>query len=289
MTQTPTPKKPLLIALLTTAVLVTAGLSYYFSTSQETGTVPEQIPVDTAKKSVKKPDVATALTDLFGISGPGGSVKTAPDALTGLWFEQSFSVDNRQYHVVFTKTQTVDPEKNAPFDSHVQGVIVGAATYVLKDEAWQLVGKQKEIGEIGSWGDAPEVKNAAILTLSPSQIAFMIDFGYGMGGFFEEGKVLFGFSNDTWQDLGFIQTGSNNSGSCDDTEQETEPDSPLMGPCWGYTGSITAVPETHNNFPDLLIVKQGTEITEQQKLPVPAKNSTYIFDGQKYADATEEE
>ena len=260
------------VVLILTIVSVAASAVYFYDKHR----ISEALPTKS------KPDPKTALTELFDAPFDGETIRIATGATGGYWFEQSFSIGSVPYHVVFGKTQKLDPATGTPLDSHVQGVSVGAMTYRLDKNGWRAIGKQTEIGEIGSWGDAPEIEEAEILVLSPAQIVLLIDFGYGMGGYVDEGKVLLGFDGARWRDLGFVQTGGNNGGACDETPSA----SGVTIPCWSYTGSISVLPEMHDGYPDLLVERTGTQSGDERNPVLPADNAIYRFDGDKYADTT---
>gem|GEM_PF-1181123 len=277
----PKSRKTLFIGLV--ATLAGIGLAVYFSMDRE-AVGPEQETATETSRRFSKPDASAALQELYGSEFSGESIKTESGELAGFWFEQGFSIGDRDYHVIFGKAQKIDPETGTPLDSHVQGVKVGAATYRLDSDGWRAIGMQTGIGEIGSWGEAPDIKQAKTLTLSPKRIAFMLDFGYGMGGYFDNGKVLFGFDGTTWVDLGFVQTGGNNAGACDD---EPLP-SGITIPCWSYTGVISVLSDIHHGYPDLLVARTGTQSGDEQHPINSAENAVYRFDGDKYADTGNE-
>lgn len=263
------PGKTLLIGLITT--LAGIGLTVYFFMGREAVSPEQEASTETLRR-FSKPDASAALQELYGSEFSG--------ELIGFWFEQSFAIGGRDYHVIFGKAQKIDPETGAALDSHVQGVKVGAATYRLDRDGWRAIGRQKGIGEIGSWGEAPDIEKAEILTLSPERIAFMLDFSYGMGGYSDEGKVLFGFDGTTWVDLGFVQTGGNNAGACDDLPLP----SGITIPCWAYTGTLSVLSDLHHGYPDLLVTRTGTQSGDEQHRVQTVENAVYRFEGDKYAD-----
>lgn len=281
MPRTDNNRNTLKTVLIVSIITAASGLAFYLYNQHNFAKPPQPVASDTLRTG-SKPDPKTALTELFGSAFNGESIRTASGERASPWFEQSFSIGSDQHHAVFSKTQQLDPETGAPLDSHVQGVSVGAITYRLDKDGWRLIGKQIGIGEIGSWGEAPKVEQAEILNLSPSKIAFLIDFDYGMGGYLDEGKVLFGFDGARWQNLGFVQTGGNNEGACDETPSA----SGVTIPCWSYTGTISVLPEIHRGYPDLLVERTGTQSGDDRHPIQPVTNAIYRFDGENYADTT---
>lgn len=270
-------KQSRLIAILAGALIISIAASVFFY-SREDGQDSASLSQDLSTM----PDHTTALNELFGITDSSGKVRISANELSSIWFEQSFSLGNDEFHVIFTKTQEIDPQSGAIVKAHAQGVKVGAITYKQVDGQWQAVSRQPKFGDFGEWGDVPEVKQADILQLSPENIAFMIDAGGGMGGFFESGKALFAYSKDSWRDLGYVQTNADNSGACD----EAPSDEGGSIPCWSYTGTISIVPGENAEYPDLLVTRTGTESGENGVSVVPAKNVTYVFNGEKYVDTS---
>ncbi|MEF3076663.1 hypothetical protein V2P20_16660 [Methylobacter sp. Wu1] len=270
-------KQSRLIAVLAGALIISIAVSVFFYSRQD-----GQDSAFLSQNLSAVPDHTAALSELFGIPDSGGKVRISANELSSIWFEQSFSLGNDEFHVIFTKTQEIDPQSGAIVKAHAQGVKVGAITYKRIDSQWQAVSKQPKFGDFGEWGDVPEVKQAEILQLSPENIAFMLDAGGGMGGFFESGKALFAYSKNSWRDLGYVQTDADNSGACD----EAPSDEGGSMPCWRYTGTISIVPGENAEYPDLLITRTGTESGENGVSIVPAKNVTYVFNGEKYVDAS---
>jgi hypothetical protein len=270
-------KQSRLIAVLAGVLIISIAVSVFFYSRQD-----GHDSTFLSQNLSAVPDHTAALSELFGIPDSGGKVRISANELSSIWFEQSFKLGNDEFHVIFTKTQEIDPQSGAIVKAHAQGVKVGAITYKQVDGQWQAVSRQPKFGDFGEWGDVPEVKQADILQLSPENIAFMIDAGGGMGGFFESGKALFTYSKDSWRDLGYVQTNADNSGACD----EAPSDEGGSIPCWSYTGAISIVPGENAEYPDLLVTRTGTESGENGVSIVPAKNVTYVFNGDKYVDAS---
>jgi hypothetical protein len=273
-------KKPLLAVFATVLLIATiAGGGYFYSQQNnvKNNTATKIAPV-TAKQTLT-PTATEALTDLFGTKTGTDKINSAPDELTSIWFAQSFNQKADKFYVVFTKTQTIDPETKAVSDGHATGVSIGAVVYQQIAGKWQLYSKQTRIAETGSWGDAPNTKQAQILELSPGNLAFLIEAGGTGQGYTEEGKAVFGYTNKTWKDLGFVQTYGDNAGACDDSKQQA--DSGLSA-CWEFSGEIT-VTKTGKNpaYPDLLVLHQGTTSDENNKI-IPVSNSSYFYNGEQY-------
>lgn len=212
-----------------------------------------------------------ALQQLFDVTNSSKKIKIASDKLSSIWFEQSFQNGNNNLRVIFTKTQPL--ESNGEIDvCHVCSAEIGAVTYKKVNEGWQVLSKQ-QIGDIGSWGDAPTVTQAEILQISSDKLAFLISYGDIHQGFEETAKYVFLFNNDKWQNLGLFKTGESNEAM------------PLCGDeykCWNYQGNISLLTEKKEYF-ELLVTNKGTEQDDKDNI-VPAKNDIYhfIFNGKEY-------
>lgn len=274
-------KQTRLIAALAGTLIISIAVSVFFYSREDA-----QNSAFLSQGLFVTPDHATALEELFGISDSNGKARISTNELSSIWFEQSFKLGSDDLHVIFMKTQEIDPQSGAIVKTHAQGVKVGSITYKQVDGDWQVISKQPKFGDFGEWGDAPEVKQAEILQLSPDNIAFMIETGGGMGGFFESGKALFAYSKNNWRDLGYVQTDGDNSGACDGASEPAPSDKGGSIPCWRYTGTLSIVPGKNIDYPDLLVTRTGTESGEDGVSIVPAKNVTYIFNGEKYVDSS---
>ena len=213
----------------------------------------------------------SALKELFGVTDPSGEVKTAPNGLSRVWFEQSFQDGNDNAHVVFTRT---------PLPNDDGYVYAGAVTYTQVDGEWRIVSKQHKIGVVvdGCYSVSNQVP---MLKLTPNKIAFLIINGgcSGSGGRSTEYRNLYVYANNHWQDLGgdiFIDGYFSHLGCYEPGEQhEAE-----MSGCWGYNGKVSII-TSKKEYPDLLVTKTGTEEDGKGNV-IPAKNNTYVFNGKQY-------
>lgn len=278
-------KQSLVIGALSGALVLSVGAAtfFYLQPKSQPQEIVKPAAVE-APKAVQLPSNATALHDMFGVTDPSGKIKTAYDKLTSLWFEQSFKDGDDNLHVKFYKTQSLD-EEGKPMDSHATSVDVGAITYKQIAGQWQVISKQTKFGEFGQWGDAPEAK-ARILQLSPGVVALMVDDGNGMGGYNVEGKTLIAFSKGSWRDVGFVETGNDNSGACDETPPLAGEEW-VIGPCYSSKGIISVATGSTSEYPDLLVTRTGTQQNEHGGPIVPAENVTYIFKDGKYTNPAE--
>jgi hypothetical protein len=227
------------------------------------------------------PSHETALQTLFNLPTGAQQVKTAEDTLTSFWFEQTLKVGDDIIHALFFKSQQLD-ESGELIDGHATSVGVGVITYQLQNQQWQVVGKQVNFADAGAYGDVPDT-DISSMKLSAKVVAILIGFSDTMGGYTEEGKTLFAYSDHVWSDMGYISTGADNAGACDD---EPVANGELgLGACWSYQGTINIQPGQHPDYPDLLVSRSGTDSDDTHTGTRPATNTLYRYDGKHYAEA----
>lgn len=291
MSNTSPSKRAIFIVSVISLIVMLTAAGYYFYQKQKTvdsnktALSPEKSAFTSTAiaNTPKTPATANVLTALFGVKTVTNQVNNAADQLSSLWFGQSFRQDKDNYHAFFIKTQSIDPDTKAIADSHADGANISVVVYKLVDKQWQLFSRQTNVGSFGSWGDVPETKQVPTLQLSPDNITFLIEGGSSGQGYTEKGKGLFSFNfkEKNWKDLGFVQTGGDNAGACDDSPQ---PADSLLSACWSFTGEITLAKTGKNSeYPDLLVVHKGTTSDDSNKI-IQVSNRTYIFNGEQYVE-----
>ncbi len=293
MSKTPATKVFILVGLAITAViamLIGIGAGYFFQKNDRAEKKPPiagsktLTPVSAPvvhKDTVKNPGHTEVFAALFGVKTTAETVKNAPDQLSSLWFMQPFTQNRERFQAFFVKTQTLEADGKTVLNSHADAANISVVIYKQVDEIWQLFAKQANVGSFGSWGDVPDIKSAKTLSLSPDNLAFLIDTGFSGQGYTEQGKGMFSFNfkTHTWKDIGFVQTGGDNAGACDDDAQAGDD---LLFACWKFSGEITVAKTGKNpDYPDLLVKHKGTTSDQTHKI-VPAVNQVYIFDGEHY-------
>ncbi len=277
----------IIVSIIASATVMGAGAYFYHKFKTETGGQAKAISNITTPippKATATPDSNQALTALFSITTSNKQVKPSKDTLASVWFEQSFDDGLDKYHAIFIKNQMVDPDSNEVYGSHADAPIISAVVYKRVNGKWELVSKQAEIGAFGSWGDAPDVEKAQVLTLAKGNIAFLLNIGYSGQGYTNSGKTLFAFKNNKWSQLGYLQTGGDNAGVCDDEAKDDD----FLSPCWKFEGEIIAKNGANPDYPDLQVTRMGTMEDEEGKI-VPVESSVYRFNGEEYREAGSEE
>ncbi len=220
------------------------------------------------------PTGAQVIKDIFGIvSESGVDVATSSQELTNVWHVQTFESRGETVHAVLTKSQYVDPTDGTVIDSHATAPAISAIAYRRVGAKWEPAGQRKHFAHLGAWGDAPESTPAQLLEFPGDAVALLFDTGGSGQGYTETGKAVFLWGSGEWQDLGFIQTGGDNSGaalSADDS--------------YAFTGTVSAVSGTER-YPDLLVTRSGTQRDDSDKI-VPAKNALFRLKGTQYEEST---
>lgn len=278
-------KQSLIISAVTAVLvlLIVASALFYLQAKSQAQAI-SQANASEASKSLPLPSNEAALKELFGTSAPvdsGDIAKIAPNKLTSFWFEQSFTLGVDHLHVKFFATQRLD-ESGQPIDSHAQSVEVGAISYQKNANKWQVLSKQPQFGVAGAWGKVDKAVTPVVLQLSPTSLAVMVAASDGMGGWHEEGKTIFVFAQNAWHDAGYVQTGGDNLGTCDDAPPAADEEFPIA-PCYRYSGTISVVNGATSEYPDLLVTRTGTEAEEHLGKLLPARNVTYVFKDGKYS------
>ncbi len=78
--------------------------------------------------------------------------------------------------VIFIKTQPLDEAGDIVL-CHVCEAAIAAVTYKKINNDWQIVSKQQKIGDVGTWGAPPEIKQVNTLQLTLDKFVFLIDDG----------------------------------------------------------------------------------------------------------------
>jgi hypothetical protein len=268
----------MLVIIIVSLIIATA--IYIYKQNSSTNQIITQLPLPIKVKVIKIPDVNTALTALFSLATRNNQLKINQETLASLWFEQSFNDGINQYHVIFIKNQMVDAETDEVYGSHADAPIISAVVYRLTDDEWQLVSKQKNIGNFGSWGNTPTIKKAPLFLLAKGNATLLLAISYSGQGYTNSGKTIFSYYQNRWTQLGYLQTEGDNSGVCDD---ETKADE-LLSACWSFTGETSLAEENNvTNYPNISVKRTGTMAGATGKI-IPVTDSLYRFNGEKYIE-----
>ena len=237
-----------------------------------------------------RPDPKSALQELFSVTDSSGAIKIAQDKLASIWFDQTFQDGSGQVYVVFVKEQKID-ENGQLGSCHSCGASIDAVTYKNISGNWVAISKQKNITELGNWGDIPkinggeiETKHGEILRLSPDNTVLLIK-GEGQGqGVVAGYKEILAFHQNKWQYLGTLDVWGNNEGAdCINSRKQfkASDDSLWNSSCWSYTGKVSIGTSNGTPYPNIVVKHKGTEYSDLHKV-VLARNIVYIFNGKEY-------
>lgn len=270
------PKRPV-ITLLLICLIALMGYAYFQNPpADDDDGLASGMPEFSAP--APPPDGATAMKDLLG-ADPAQVKADDSGKESSVLFQQNFDFGPRHYHVAFIKTRAAGADGQVT-DCHACGAQVGAITYQWTGWAWQPVAKQPDIATLGAWGDLELTQVPELLNLSPNSVAFSLDSSYLSQGISSSGKTLLGFAGKEWRELGQIRTGGSNAGACDEDADPRDPAG--AGPCWEYTGVVSVATGQESDYPDLLVIRSGTEPAANGAAVIPARNVTYAYDGKAY-------
>lgn len=223
------------------------------------------------QKSPSPPSHLTVLKDLFGVDNldSSGAVKTAENESTSVWFEQAFKYGQDNLYVFFISTKYEDTCVACG------GGSFGAITYKQINGQWQIVSKQFKLGSAGRMGFLPDLEHVNKIEFATNKVGLFIHVtGEAGQGNEYSGAFLYVFYNNQWNDLGYLDTGFNDFGSCDDVSR----------PCSGVKGKLSIVNKKDSEYPDLIVTLSQIDAKEIPLKDLPNKNARYLFNGQKYIE-----
>jgi hypothetical protein len=260
------------------------------------GLKDEEVPIDSTPTEISAPIIDTstttrptaneALAALFAVPVSRNRLKIDESHLASLWFEQSFEDGLHRYHSIFIKTQITEKESGEVYGGHADAPIISAVVYRYQNNRWKLVSKQKNIGVFGSWGNAPDIKQGQLLPLAKGNTALLLNISYSGQGYTNTGKAIYSYYENNWVQVGYLQTGGDNEGVCDDERLDNDE---LLFACWRFSGNIKLAKDNiGEDYPDLVVHRKGTMSGKKGRI-IPVKDSMYIFNGEEYVEVKEDE
>ena len=226
------------------------------------------------------PDTKRVFFDLFDIITTLNSVRIDSNREAEFWFSKRFTDQSENSYVAFVSVYTLD-EKYQRVNCHACAPSIAAVTYKFRRNKWEIVGNQMDISRFGSWGETPNADENELIELLKDNQTFTFDLESSGQGYSVGFKALFDFDQQNrWQFLGSIDVSESNSGRCDDTQEPSE-ESGLQR-CWSYTGKLSFNTSLNNKYPEIIVLKTGTQADESFGKVIKAKNTKYIFDGKVY-------
>jgi hypothetical protein len=270
-----------IVSIISLSGVVAMGV-YFYAKNDSNPQIISQLPLPKKIEILNDPNTDDALAALFtSAKVNNGKVKINKDTLASLWFAQSFHDGINKYHAIFIKNQMVD-ESNEVYGSHADAPIISSIVYKLIENKWVLASKQKNIGLFGSWGNTPNIKAPEKLLLAKGNFALLLGISYSGQGYTNSGKTIFAYHQNSWVQLGYLQTEGDNEGVCDNETEIT--DDELLAACWRFQGKISLVENNEaSNYPDVIVNRTGTMAGEKGQI-IPVRNSLYRFNGEEYLE-----
>jgi hypothetical protein len=151
-------------------------------------------------------------------------------------------------------------------DCRVCAPAIGAFIFTKKDSAWFCDTKNYYIGEIGSYGEAQEVK---LIEVGQNTIGLLFEVTEMTQGYYYEGSIIYPFYKGRFVEAINFQTLGNNNGA--DEEQ------------WSKEAKFKFIPNSNEEYYDLIIETTGNEFDENTNRIVNAtKTVIYAFKDGKY-------
>jgi hypothetical protein len=253
------------------------------STNQRSAVAAEAPVLDPANATVvekfddtstaKLPSAQIILKDMFKQPVEGEIDQKLQDGrMASYWVGHQFSFKGKVYQVGYAISADTANEYPAPEEQ----VFVSSATYTLTDSASKLLNTQDKFAKFGAKAQAAAVRQnvkTETFEVGDNLLLAVPVRTLEMGGIEMQSSEIFSFSeaNATWTYLGNIFTGQNDDANC------TEGKTPNNYPCSSSTGSISILEKSASSFPDIKVIRSGTEIGADKKVRRLSGNDFFEF------------
>ncbi len=129
----------------------------------------------------------------------------------------SYPLETSQGKKMLLLTETLSREKDGWEDCHACAPILGAAMFQQIDGAWFIEALQKDLGEMGSWGQLPANK---LVKIGPDMYGVIFNDGYTAQGITERQIEILGLVDGKFNILLTENTSYNNEGMFADPKTE---------------------------------------------------------------------
>ncbi len=143
-------------------------------------------------------------------------------------------------------TETLSREKEGWEECHACAPILGAAMFQEIDGAWFIEALQKDLGEIGSYGELPSNK---LVTIGPDMFGVLFNYGYIAQGITEGGIMIIGLIDGQFETLIDYNTSFSNEGMFDDPKTEPR--------AYSYSSDLTFEDNTPGKPYELVLKRLG--------------------------------
>ncbi len=158
--------------------------------------------------------------------------------------------DQRKGVLVVQRQMVSDGEVVA---SHAQQATISVYIFTQKGRRWYFEKGNKEVTEIGAYGEAPERR---LIKLGDDKYGILFNGGYANMGQVISYATLIGLSDKSINELGAFDTGEENSGACDEQAEEAEANA--LDECWSYSGELNFLRDGGKDYYLLGVNYQGT-------------------------------
>jgi hypothetical protein len=129
----------------------------------------------------------------------------------------TYPLETSQGKKMLLLTETLSREKDGWEDCHACAPILGAAMFQQIDGAWFIEALQKDLGEMGSWGQLPA---NSLVKIGPDMYGVIFKDGYTAQGITEGQIEIMGLVDGKFQILLSENTSYNNEGMFADAKSE---------------------------------------------------------------------
>lgn len=258
-------------------------LSFTSSRSGSKATLASQAassPPATVMESMPSPEQAFQV--LYKTSTPSKSHLVDSTHHASIWFSQKFNDGVADFFTLFSQVKTLD-EKGVPDSCHSCTVQIDAITYIHRNNGWTLESSQRNIAEIGTWGEAPATASTKILPLSSGNIAIAIPQSYSGQGTSYRGESLLNHTQSQWREVGYLELSGDNSGTnCHKRGEQPKQVEQDEGECHSFFSKYTLRKSNSVTYPDIVVKRTGFEFSEERGTVVPVKDEIYVYNGTKF-------
>lgn len=234
--------------------------------------------------AVVKPNRLKAFEELYGVPFHSDKVRVAPDRVAKFWFDKAFEDSRGKLYAVFIQEQRVEANGELS-ECHACTVAVSAITYRHKDGKWSPVAKQREfIGEIGSWGRAPNAEKNEDFKFSSNGPGILIEESWSGHGITNVSKAILGFEKDAWIFTGsFSYAGDNKGEEC--VEHEAKRPESDENECWSFNTKLSIEPPKGEGYAAIIATRTGSYYSPEQNKILAATSQRYVFSGKEYTES----
>lgn len=208
-------------------------------------------------------------------------------ARTRVWFQQDINEGKSNYKAIFFATKGSG--------CHACQAMISVVTFLVNDGSADLTSAQPDFAQMGAWGNVEDLDkaiylwkikpgiNSVMMERSDNGELLYIPESDGGQGITDHALSILNFRPlSGWRYVGFVPTGEDNSGTCDETGNIQ--DNAAAQPCYQWSGQLAVMPTNEHGLPIILIKANGTtyDLSASTLKIVKAPDLTFSFNGEKY-------